>query len=430
MKSVVVTGASTGIGWGCVKILIAGGLRVFGSVRKAADAERLRKEFGANFTPLIFDVTDAAAVAAGAQHVDTALAGETLFGLVNNAGIAVPGPLLLVPIEDFKHQIEVNLIGQLIVTQAFAPLLGTDRGRTGAPGRIVMISSVGGKNAMPFLGPYSASKFALEGLSESLRRELMLFGVDVIVVAPGAIATPIWEKADTVDIAPLADTPYAPALETPPLLVVCDLARFEIHTNWTNTVSQTYEIELDELVDPRKLRWLKWTFSDPERLKPGLTRQTLTEEAAAEFARLAQRLRDRGHPSQTVAHFINRLVFCMFAALFARRRDMSHHVDLGRNRIAAPDDDQIRFGHLATVRCSAVASRSSSASRGGASAAPTIEVRRALLSSRSVVPSSSVVVHRWRKGLANRAAWASDSRSGRSMNQMSRGRPVTSSPFQ
>ncbi|MBV8336975.1 MAG: class I SAM-dependent DNA methyltransferase, partial [Alphaproteobacteria bacterium] len=106
---------------------------------------------------------------------------------------------------------------------------------------------------------------------------------------------------------------YAPALENPPLLVVCDLARFEIHTNWTNTVSQTYEIELDELVDPRKLRWLKWTFSDPERLKPGLTRQTLTEEAAAEFARLAQRLRDRGHPSQTVAHFINRLVFCMFA---------------------------------------------------------------------------------------------------------------------
>src|SRR6266446_3177847 len=106
---------------------------------------------------------------------------------------------------------------------------------------------------------------------------------------------------------------YAPALENPPLLVVCDLARFEIHTNWTNTVSQTYEIGLDELADSRKLRWLKWAFTDPEQLKPGLTRQTLTEQAAAEFARLAQRLRDRGHPSQMVAHFINRLVFCMFA---------------------------------------------------------------------------------------------------------------------
>jgi type II restriction/modification system DNA methylase subunit YeeA len=106
---------------------------------------------------------------------------------------------------------------------------------------------------------------------------------------------------------------YAPALENSPLLVVCDLARFEIHTNWTNTVSHTYEIALEELADGRKLRWLKWAFTDPEQLKPGLTRQTVTEQAAAEFARLAQRLRDRGHPSQTVAHFINRLVFCMFA---------------------------------------------------------------------------------------------------------------------
>lgn len=106
---------------------------------------------------------------------------------------------------------------------------------------------------------------------------------------------------------------YAPALENPPLLVVCDLARFQIHTNWTNTVSQTYEIGLDELADSRKLRWLKWAFTDPEQLKPGLTRRTLTEQAAAEFARLAQRLRDRGNHSQAVAHFINRLVFCMFA---------------------------------------------------------------------------------------------------------------------
>jgi type II restriction/modification system DNA methylase subunit YeeA len=106
---------------------------------------------------------------------------------------------------------------------------------------------------------------------------------------------------------------YAPALENPPLLIVCDLSRFEIHTNWTNTVSHTYEVGLEELADSRKLRWLKWAFADPEQLKPGLTRQTLTEQAAAEFARLAQRLRDRGHPSHMVAHFINRLVFCMFA---------------------------------------------------------------------------------------------------------------------
>jgi NAD(P)-dependent dehydrogenase (short-subunit alcohol dehydrogenase family) len=213
MRSVVVTGASTGIGWGCVRVLNAGGFRVFGSVRKPADAERLSREFGPNVTPLIFDVTDAAAVAAGVQQVKAALGNETLAGLVNNAGIAVPGPLLYLKIDDFRRQITVNLVGQLIVAQAFAPLLGVDRSRQGAPGRIVMMSSVSGKNASPFLGPYSASKFALEGLSEALRRELMLFGIDVIVVAPGMVATPIWDKADAFDATQFAATPYAAALE-------------------------------------------------------------------------------------------------------------------------------------------------------------------------------------------------------------------------
>jgi hypothetical protein len=212
-KSVVVTGASTGIGWGCVKVLTAAGFHVFGSVRKPADAERLTSEFGANVTPMLFDVTDEAAVADGARKVEAALGNDTLFGLVNNAGIAVPGPLLYLKIDDFRHQLSVNLTGQLIVTQAFAPLLGVDRARQGKPGRIVMISSVGGKNALPLSGPYAASKFGLEGLSESLRRELILFGIDVIVVAPGAVATPIWDKAEEFDVTPFASTPYAPAIK-------------------------------------------------------------------------------------------------------------------------------------------------------------------------------------------------------------------------
>lgn len=212
MKSVVVTGASTGIGWGCVKVLIADGHRVFGSVRKAADGERLSKEFGDRFVPVRFDVTDHQAVRAGAAHVASVLGSETLFGLVNNAGIAVAGPLLDLPIGEFEHQLAVNVTGQLRVTQAFAPLLGADRTRSGPPGRIVMMSSVAGRNAFPFLGPYSASKFALEGMSESLRRELMIFGIDVIVVGPGPIATPIWDKAEAVDVTPFANTPYATAL--------------------------------------------------------------------------------------------------------------------------------------------------------------------------------------------------------------------------
>lgn len=213
MKSVVVTGVSTGIGWGATRVLTAAGFHVFGSVRKQADADRLKQEFGDRFTPLLFDVTDEEAVRAAAAEVKAALKGETLFGLVNNAGIAVAGPLLHLPVEEFRKQMEVNLTGVVIVTQAFAPLLGGDPDLKGEPGRIVMISSVGGRNGTPFMAPYNASKFALEGLSEALRRELLLHGVDVIVVAPGAVSTAIWGKAEEVDVTPYAATPFAPALD-------------------------------------------------------------------------------------------------------------------------------------------------------------------------------------------------------------------------
>ena len=144
MRSVVITGTSTGIGWGAAKVLIANGFRVFGSVRKCADAERLKAEFGSAYVPLLFDVTDAGAVKAAAAEVRAALAGETLAGLVNNAGVAVAGPLLELPVEEFRQQIEINLIG-VVRTQAFAPLLGTDRALKGNPGRIVNIGSVGGQ---------------------------------------------------------------------------------------------------------------------------------------------------------------------------------------------------------------------------------------------------------------------------------------------
>jgi NAD(P)-dependent dehydrogenase (short-subunit alcohol dehydrogenase family) len=213
MKSVVVTGVSSGIGWGVAKVLIGKGFRVFGSVRKTEDAERLRQEFGDRYVPLMFDVTDETAVRTAAVQVRQALGGEPLAGLVNNAGVAVAGPLLHLPVADFREQIEINLVGVVIVTQAFAPLLALAQGATGKPGRIVNISSVGGKNGVPFLAPYNASKFALEGLSEALRRELLLLGIDVIVVAPGAVATAIWGKAEMADITPYRDTVFFPALE-------------------------------------------------------------------------------------------------------------------------------------------------------------------------------------------------------------------------
>src|ERR1700688_2171828 len=213
MQSVVITGASTGIGWPTPKLLFDRGFRVFGSVRKQADADRLKSEFGANFTPLLFDVTDEAAVLGGAREVRGALNGETLTGLVNNAGIAVGGPVLELAGDEFRRQMDVNVIGPIISTQAFGPLLGSDPSLKGPKGRIVMVSSVAGKNGNPLSSAYSASKHALEGLSESLRREMMLFGIDVIIVAPGPVKTPIWSKAEEVDISAYRNSPYFPALQ-------------------------------------------------------------------------------------------------------------------------------------------------------------------------------------------------------------------------
>ncbi|MFN4353549.1 SDR family oxidoreductase [Parvibaculum sp.] len=213
MKSVVVTGVSTGIGNAAARVLAKKGFRVFGSVRKEDDAAALKKDLGESFVPLVFDVTDEAGIALAASQVREALKGEKLAGLVNNAGIAVSGPLIDLDPDEFRKQMEVNVTGPFLVTQAFAPLLGTDRALKGEPGRIVNISSVAGIRAMPFLGPYAASKFALEGFSEALRRELMMFRIDVVVIGPGPVKTAIWDKAEEIDISRYANSPYRPILE-------------------------------------------------------------------------------------------------------------------------------------------------------------------------------------------------------------------------
>ncbi len=211
MDAIVIIGASSGIGYDAARYAIANGARVFGSVRSAADAERVRTALGERFTPLNFDVTDADAVRAGAEEVRAALAGVRLFGLVNNAGIATPGPLLHQPLDEWRRVIEVNLIGAVCTTQAFAPLLqsvGAQR-----PGRIVNISSVSGRTGWPMLSAYAASKHGMEGMSDALRRELLVHGIDVIVIGPGAVRTPIWEKARALDVSAYATTAYGAAFE-------------------------------------------------------------------------------------------------------------------------------------------------------------------------------------------------------------------------
>jgi NAD(P)-dependent dehydrogenase (short-subunit alcohol dehydrogenase family) len=185
---VLVTGASTGIGEAVARDLAAKGHPVFAGVRTADDAERLR---GPDLTPVTLDVTDADQVRAVAGQVEAEVGGEGLLGLVNNAGIARGGPLEFLPVDEWRDQLEVNVVGQVAVTKALLPLIRTGNGR------IVFIGSIGGRVGSPLMGPYNASKFAIEGLAEALRLELAPWGTRVAVVEPGAVRTDIWSKART-----------------------------------------------------------------------------------------------------------------------------------------------------------------------------------------------------------------------------------------
>ncbi len=184
----MITGASSGIGRACALRLSRTGFRVFAGYRKEADAIQLASEARGELEPLRLDVTDADEIAGAATRVDEAVGPEGLWGLVNNAGIVVPGPVEALPIEDLRRQLEVNLVGQIAVTQALLPSLRR------AQGRIINVTSVGGRVATPFMGPYHAAKFGLEGISDALRRELAGAGVDVCAVEPGSIKTAIWER--------------------------------------------------------------------------------------------------------------------------------------------------------------------------------------------------------------------------------------------
>ncbi|MBN9538064.1 MAG: hypothetical protein BGN99_23705 [Alphaproteobacteria bacterium 65-37] len=209
MKAVVVSGVSSGIGEGAARELCRRGYKVYGTVRRAEDGERLQKELGDAFTPLHLDVTDAAAVAAAASQVRQDLGGAGLFGLINNAGIADPGPLTAISPDSLRRHFEVNVVGVLHMVQAFLPLLRAASGQR--PGRIVNISSIAGRLAYPFMGAYAASKHALEALSDSLRRELLIYGVDVVVIQPGTIGTPILDKAAHL-ASSFSDSDYQPTL--------------------------------------------------------------------------------------------------------------------------------------------------------------------------------------------------------------------------
>jgi len=179
MPTTLVTGASSGIGEACAVRLVRAGWRVLAGVRRAGDAPPSTEE-------VLLDVTDPKQIEAAAGRVDE------LDGLVNNAGIALAVPLEFIPLEELRRQLEVNVVGQVAVTQAFLPQLRRSRGR------IVFVGSIAGRSALPFLGPYAASKHALEAVADSLRLELGAFGIGVTIVEPGTIKTPIWTKSAAV----------------------------------------------------------------------------------------------------------------------------------------------------------------------------------------------------------------------------------------
>ena len=199
MKSIVITGTSTGIGYASSKLFIENGYRVFGSVRNEADADKVSSELGSNFVPLIFDVTDEAAVKNSVKIVEDRIGDQKLSGLINNAGLGVIGTIQSLSAEQFKYQFDVNVLGVFHCCQDYLDLLGADKNRKGDPGKIINISSISGEIGMPFMSAYNMSKFGLEGFSEGIRRELLMYGIDVVVIAPGPVKTPIWKKINQKD---------------------------------------------------------------------------------------------------------------------------------------------------------------------------------------------------------------------------------------
>ncbi len=194
-QNIFITGSSSGIGKDIATLFVEkGNYQVFGSVRKQADADRLQGELGGNFTPIIMDVSDEASVNEAFRTISSLSEGGLAL-LVNNAGIAVSGPLKHVTTEEFEWQMDVNVTGILRVTNAFLPLLGGSLDSKFTPGKIVNISSVAGLFSSPFLGPYCISKHAVESMSDVYRRELAIYDIKVVAVEPGPVKSEIWSKA-------------------------------------------------------------------------------------------------------------------------------------------------------------------------------------------------------------------------------------------
>ena len=255
-KTICITGASTGLGLDATAFMINKGFEVIATVRKKEDGVKLEGKFGDRIHVVYMDIVDSESVKGAIRTIYAHLGSNGLYALVNNAGIAVPGPLMYLPMERFRMQFEVNVFGLLEFTQGLFPLLAREEGS-----RIVNISSVSGLVTSPFTGAYSASKFALEALSDGMRRELMLFNIKVVVIEPGPVKTPIWKKNMNV-AEDFKDTPYKDLLKHAQDVI----ANTEANAIAPLEVSKTIYKALT-LKNPRtryivhKKKWLFWLIS-------------------------------------------------------------------------------------------------------------------------------------------------------------------------
>lgn len=208
MKYIVITGVSSGIGESIALDLLNSGYFVIGTVRKKSDSDKFYQKYPDSFKHIECELTQTDSIKNACTEIKTCLGGNILSGLINNSGIAVGGPLMHQSIDEIKHQFEVNLFGLITITQELLPLLGASMPPRESPGRIINMSSTNGKIAFPYVGAYSATKFALEAISDALRYELNIYGIKVVLIEPGIIKTNIWDKVDEADISQYKDTDY------------------------------------------------------------------------------------------------------------------------------------------------------------------------------------------------------------------------------
>ena len=208
MKYIVVTGVSTGIGKSIATELLNNDYFVIGTVRNESDSEELLKNHPETFKHVICDLSEKESIQNACASIKNILGSSYLYGLINNSGIAIGGPLMFQNLTEIKKQFEVNLFGLIDFTQRLLPHLGAELPQKDSPGRIINISSTNGKIAFPYIGAYSATKFALEAISDTLRYELNIYGIKVILIQPGIIKTKIWDKAEKMDLSPYKNTDY------------------------------------------------------------------------------------------------------------------------------------------------------------------------------------------------------------------------------